>query len=120
MGVTVADRSTDILVQQWSYWAHSNPGKLGYPRLSAFASLMKAKPRPALVISDDTALLVDELIARLCRRNENMGQALVAYHFCNRNISRASRVLGYDRRVMTNLVSSGTAWIDGALEHMPG
>lgn len=107
--------NTPWLLEQWARWARSNPGSsLGYPAITPFARLL-GSTLPSPVISDAEAMLVDGAVARLNRRDGEMGQALVLYYFGGGNVSRVARLLESDRKRVSVLVNAGTAWVDAAL-----
>lgn len=107
--------NTPWLLEQWARWARSNPGSsLRYPAITPFARLL-GSTLPSPVISDAEAMLVDGAVARLNRRDGEMGQAVVLYYFGGGNVSRVARLLEIDRRRADVLVKSGTAWVDATI-----
>ncbi len=114
----MAEWSTDNtpwLLDQWARWAQVNPGvSLGYPTVTPFRRLLGSTVPPPL-ISDDEATVIDSAVARLCRRDGEMGRAVVLYYFGGGNVSWVARTMQVHRKRADMLVQSGTAWIDGTL-----
>lgn len=107
--------NTPWLLEQWARWARFNPSlSLGYPVITPFARLL-GSTLPSSVISDVVAMRVDGAVARLNRRDGDMGQAVVLYYFRGGNVSWVARMMGIHRKKADILVKSGTAWLDAAL-----
>ena len=70
----------------------------------------------AFVIGDDEAIVIDIVVARLTKRDLEMGKVLTLYYYSGSNLSLVARVLGIGRNRANVLVQAGTAWIDAKLE----
>jgi len=109
------DYETPWLLEQWWRWSHTDVGLcLGYPS-SSFNAEMQGSTVPMPLITDDVAMVIGEAVARLMKRDAEMGNSVVMYYSCGQNVSSASRRLKMPRKRVDVLVKAGTAWIDGRL-----
>jgi len=94
------------LLTQWAIW--SRPGGNAHP-------LGRTKGGESPAISDDEALVIDGLVARLTLDKAAIGEAVQVYYFhgCNLALTCNKLKIGYKRADV--MVKSGVAWIDGAL-----
>ncbi len=106
--------NTPWLLEQWARWARANPCSTSYPALTAFARLLGSTV-PSLTITDKEAMQVDGAVARLNKRDEEMGRAVMLYYFGGCNMSRVARSMSINRKRASVLVNSGTAWVDAVL-----
>jgi len=73
------------------------------------------------LITDDEAMLIDSIVAKLKIRDREMAKALVIFYFSDGNASYVARVLSANAEVKVNrkrvdvLVKAGTAWVDAIL-----
>lgn len=110
---------TEYLLEQWGSWRMSG---MGVPRyVSQFASLI-ARVNPcndelSYVITDDTAMLVDGAIARLIKRNQQMGDFVWLYFGAKWTAVRIGEQNGMAERKAREIIKQGVAWVDSALEH---
>ncbi|CCN38216.1 putative Phage antitermination Q-like [Vibrio nigripulchritudo SFn27] len=110
--------NTPWLLEQWGRWARVNSDlTVGYPSITSFTKLL-GSTLPSPLINDDDAMLVDSAVARLNRRDEEMGQAVVLFYTGGSNVSQVARWLDIDRRRADVLVKSGTAWVDAAIDNV--
>ena len=111
-------------LQQWAIW--SKIGKVlprGFGNSPMFQSLVldEKSATPLLLISDEKAVLIDGIIAKLKTRDKEMAKAIKVFYLNSENASLVARVLSavkqkkIDRRTATELVKSGTAWVDACL-----
>lgn len=54
-------------------------------------------------------------VAKLCKRDEEMGSAVYLYYFCGCSYSSLAKILLIDRRKANVLVKAGTTWLDTML-----
>ncbi|MGX5913934.1 antiterminator Q family protein [Aliidiomarina sp. Khilg15.8] len=108
------ERDTSWLLEQWARWARSNPelARIDYPSVQPYTRMVSKGIRGSCLIDESEALEIDQLLARLNTRDEDMGRATVLYYWLNSNSSLVARVLGIPRARVNVLISSGTAWVD--------
>ena len=70
----------------------------------------------AYVITDDLALVVDGAVARLTKRNQQMGDFIWLYFGSKWPALRVGREFGLSEAKARELIRTGVAWIDCALE----
>lgn len=118
------NKKTGYLLEQWALWAkRGRVAPQGYGASPMFADVDEGKvsAKPCLVITDDEAMCIDAIIAKLTKRDREMGMALVIFYNSGGNASHVARVLSahsfekIDRKRATMLVQSATAWIDACL-----
>ncbi|WP_110949668.1 antiterminator Q family protein [Pseudomonas bohemica] len=109
---------TEYLLEQWGSWRMSG---MGVPRyVSPVAAMMNQfNPEPSsqtYVITDDLAMIVDGVLARLTKREQQMGD-FVWYYFGGKwPANRIAREHSMSERKAWELIKAGVAWIDGALD----
>lgn len=111
---------TAWLLEQWGYWRLDGRGIPGY--VSQMAAVMsRANPAgrvASYTISDEVAGMVDQALARLTRRDRQMGDFVWFYYGAKWPENRIGRENGMSERNARQLIRAGVAWIDSALEHM--
>ncbi|MBF8728804.1 antiterminator Q family protein, partial [Pseudomonas putida] len=70
------------------------------------------------VITDDLALIIDGAVARLTKRNQQMGDFVWAYYGYKHPAMRVGREAGMSERKAREIIKAGVAWIDCALEEI--
>lgn len=69
-------------------------------------------------ISDDWALAIDNAVARLSARDQQMGDIIWLYYGAKWPMVRAGKHYGISEGKARELVRAGTAWIDCAVDDM--
>lgn len=117
----VLSNNTNWLLSQWARWARQGnglPSSFGSPM---FQDLPQKSSGPNLLITEDEAMLIDSIIAKLKIRDREMAKALVVFYFSDGNASHVARVLSaqseqkINRKRVDVLVKAGTAWVDAVL-----
>lgn len=109
---------TEYLLEQWGSWRMAG---MGVPRyVSPVAAMMNQfNPEPgaqSCVITDDMALVVDAALARLIKREQQMGDFVWLYFGAKWPANRIARESGMSERKAWELIKAGVAWIDGAID----
>ena len=109
---------TEYLLEQWGSWRMAG---MGVPRyVSQLAAVMNQfNPEPSTqsyVITDDVALVVDAALARLIKREQQMGDFVWFYFGAKWPANRIARESGMSERKAWELIKAGVAWIDGAID----
>lgn len=109
---------TEYLLEQWGSWRMAG---MGVPRyVSQLAAVMnQCNPEPSTqtyVITDDVALAVDGVLARLIKREQQMGDFVWFYFGAKWPANRIGREHGMSERKAWELIKAGVAWIDGAMD----
>lgn len=109
---------TEYLLEQWGSWRMAG---MGVPRyVSQLAAVMNQfNPEPGTqtyVITDDAALIVDGVLAKLIKREQQMGDFVWYYFGAKWPANRIARESGMSERKAWELIRAGVAWIDGAFD----
>lgn len=109
---------TEWLLEQWGSWRMSG---MGVPRyVSQLAAVMdQFNPQPSTqsyLITDDVALIVDGALAKLIKRDQQMGDFVWFYFGAKWPANRIAREAGISERKAWELIKAGVAWIDGVLD----
>lgn len=111
---------TEYLLEQWGWWRMDGMGVPGY--VSQMAAVMsQANPMSKVKeyrITDDVAEQVDQALARLTKRDQQMGDFVWFYFGAKWAANRVGREHGMSERQARELIKAGVAWIDSALERL--
>jgi hypothetical protein len=110
---------TEYLLEQWGSWRMSG---MGVPRYVSPLAALKNQccPEPSAVsyvITDDAAMVVDSILARLIKRNQQMGDFIWWYFGAKWTMVRIGEAHKISERSAREIVRQGVAWVDSALEH---
>ncbi|WP_177330848.1 antiterminator Q family protein [Pseudomonas sp. LH21] len=112
---------TEYLLEQWGWWRIDSAGvpacvspslalmRLAHPAVSTSKSYC---------ISDDWALAIDNAIAKLTKRDQQMGDVIWLYFGAKWPMLRVGRNYGISEGKARELVRAGVAWIDCCIENM--
>ncbi|AZC88398.1 antitermination protein Q, putative [Pseudomonas chlororaphis subsp. piscium] len=118
---TYADKplgDTEYLLEQWGWWRMDG---MGVPRYVSQLAVIMSQNNPvpstkSYVITDEVATLVDGVLARLIKRNQQMGDFVWFYFGAKWPANRIGRENDMSERKAWELIKAGVAWIDGALD----
>lgn len=110
---------TEYLLEQWGWWRMDGMGIPHY--VSSMQALMRdhiAQPGTCkpYCINDDLAGVIDGAVARLTRRDQQMGDFIWLYYGAKWPMLRLGRHYGISEGKARELVRAGVAWIDCVLE----
>lgn len=112
---------TEYMLEQWGWWRMDG---MGVPRYVSplFALMRDHLPSEGglkqYVITDDLALAVDGALARLTKRDQQMGDFLWLYFGAKWPALRVARESKISEAKARELIKAGVAWIDCALEQV--
>ncbi|MDM9555927.1 MULTISPECIES: antiterminator Q family protein [Pseudomonas] len=108
---------TEYLLEQWGWWRMDGMGVPGY--VSQMAAVMSQRnpisTTRSYTIKDEVAELVDGVLAKLIKRDQQMGDFVWFYFGAKWPANRIGRENGMSERKAWELIKAGVAWIDGAL-----
>ena len=113
--------STEDLLVEWGLWLNSveSPVK-GYVSPALVVSRRgstRLRSLPECTIDDDTAVVIDQAVARLTDINQEMGKGLVMY-FCWRwSYREIGNRWGINKNQVQQVIKQAVAWMDGRLDH---
>lgn len=106
-------KETEFLLSQWALWSRFNTGKAkGYPTRSIFE---EPRHHDDLVITDDEAMIIDQIVAKLSQKDQQIGYATSIFFFYRQNLTKTAERLDTSRRTAKMWITAGIAWIDGVL-----
>lgn len=110
---------TEYLLEQWGWWRMDGKGVSGYtsPTLAlmrqAGAQISASKN---YCITDDWGLIIDSAVARLSRRDQQMGDIIWLYYAAKWPMIRVGKHYGISEGKARELARGGVAWIDCAID----
>ncbi|MBD1553610.1 antiterminator Q family protein [Pseudomonas typographi] len=119
MGKPLGD--TEWLLEQWGWWRMDG---MGVPRyISPLYALIRDNTASEggikeYSLTDELALLLDGAVARLSRRDSQMGDFVWLYFGAKYPALRIGRMAGVGEAKARELIKAGVAWIDAALENI--
>lgn len=110
---------TEYMLEQWGLWRMDGRGMPTYT--STLQTLMRdqipqTSSSKSYCITDELACLVDGAVARLTKRDQQMGDFIWMYFGAKWPMLRLGRHYGMSEAKARELVRSGVAWIDCAIE----
>ena len=107
---------TEWLLEQWGSWRMDG---MGVPRyVSPSHGAAATTSGITYTLTDDAALVVDAAVARLIRRNQQMGDFVWLYFGAKWTAIRIGEQNRMAERKAREIIKAGVAWIDSALEHL--
>jgi hypothetical protein len=110
---------TEYMLEQWGWWRMDGMG------IPCYASPMMAIMREVIpsttksyVITDELAGVVDGAVARLCKRDQQMGDMIWLYYGAKWAAVRVGRHYGVSEGKARELIKAGVAWVDCVLERV--
>lgn len=109
---------TEYLLEQWGWWRMDGRGVSGYTSPS-FSLMLQAVPRPSssrsYCITDDWAIAVDSALAKLAKRDQQMGEIIWLYFAVKWSMLRVGKHYSISEGKARELARAGVAWVDCAL-----
>lgn len=112
---------TEYLLEQWGWWRMSG---MGVPRyVSPLYALIRDNTAgeggvAEFVITDDVALVVDSAVAKLTKRDVQMGGFVWMYFGMKYPALRIGRETKMGEAKAREIIKAGVAWIDCAIEQV--
>jgi hypothetical protein len=108
---------TEYMLEQWGWWRMDGMGVPSYlsPALAIMRDVTPSATK-SYVITDELAGIVDGAVARLCRRDAQMGDMIWLYYGAKWPAVRVGRKYGVSEMKARELIKAGVAWIDCALD----
>ncbi|MGY3172409.1 hypothetical protein ACVWYU_001786 [Pseudomonas sp. TE12234] len=110
---------TEWMLEQWGYWRMDGMGVPQYVS-PLYALIRDNTPCEGGVkeyyVTDDLALVVDGAVARLSKRDQQMGNFIWLYFGAKWPALRIARENDMGEAKAREVIKAGVAWIDSALE----
>ncbi|MDT9633191.1 antitermination protein Q [Pseudomonas sp. JV449] len=109
---------TEYLLEQWGWWRTDGMGVPGYvsPTLALMRQAMtQVSSSKNYCITDDWAIAIDNAVARLHRRDQQMGDIIWLYYGAKWPMTRVGKHYGISEGKTRELARAGTAWVDCAI-----
>ncbi|MBV4519689.1 antitermination protein Q [Pseudomonas sp. SWRI74] len=110
---------TEWLLEQWGFWRMDG---MGVPRyVSPLYALIRDNTQchgevKEYSVTDDLALVLDGAVARLTKRDQQMGNFIWLYFGAKWPALRIARENDMGEAKAREVIKAGIAWIDSALE----
>ncbi len=110
---------TEWLLEQWGFWRMDGMGVPHY--VSPLYALMRDNTQchggiKEYSVTDDLALVLDGAVARLTKRDQQMGNFIWLYFGAKWAALRIARENEMGEAKAREVIKAGVAWIDSALE----
>lgn len=110
---------TEYMLEQWGWWRMDGMGIPAYvsPAYAIMRDMLPSASK-SYSITDDLALVVDGALARLCRRDVQMGDMVWLYFGAKWPAIRIGRHYGMSEMKARELIKAGVAWIDCVIDSL--
>lgn len=111
-------RSAEDLLENWGRWVWRGAGVPSYvsPSLALMRDNVAMDSAPAPVITDEEAMLVDSIVARMWRRDPQMADCVRVYYCTGRTMHGVGQVVGLHRKKVAELLLAGRTYVDACLD----
>lgn len=111
---------TIYLLTEWGIWQRSGQGIPRYlsPALAVIVQNVQQNGPLLCSISEEMAMTVDGVVARLMKRDREAGDAVFGYYVLGVSYAALGKIMGIPKTRAEMLHKSGVAWVDGALDRM--
>jgi hypothetical protein len=116
----MARRDAEELLTNWGRWVWHQAGVPRYtsPMFALMRDNVAQESVPAPVITDDEAMMIDAIVARMWRRDEQMADCLRIYYCTSRTMHGVGVVLGIHRKKVAELLLAGRAYVEGSIDRV--
>ena len=106
------------LLTQWGRWVWQSTGVPGYvsPCYALMRDNVAQHYAPAAAITDEDAMLVDSILARMGRRDPEMAKAVMLYYATGRTMHGVGKVMNLHRLKVRELLYAGTCYVQAVLD----
>jgi hypothetical protein len=110
---------TEYLLEQWGWWRMDGIGIPSYvsPMMAVMRDAMPVASK-SYCITDDWAGAIDSAVARLSRRDKQMGEIIWFYFGAKWTMVRVGKHYGLSEAKAREIKQAGVAWIDCAVAEM--
>ena len=110
---------TEYMLEQWGWWRMDGMGIPSYasPMMAIMREVIPSTTK-SYVITDELAGVVDGAVARLCKRDQQMGDMIWLYYGAKWAAVRVGRQYDMSEGKARELIKAGVAWVDCVLERM--
>lgn len=110
---------TEWLLEQWGWWRMDGMGVPHYvsPMHAVMCDNVEMKGGiKSYNVTDDVALAVDGAVARLTKRDQQMGDFVWLYFGAKLSMTQVGRKHGMSEGKARKLIKAGVAWVDASLD----
>lgn len=109
---------TEYMLEQWGWWRMDGAGVPIYTSPS-FALMRQAMPQASVSknysITDDWAIAIDNAVAKLTQRDQQLGDIIWLYFGAKWPMTRVGKYYGISEGKTRELARAGAAWVDCAV-----
>lgn len=106
------------LLTQWGRWVWQGAGIPRYvsPSFALMRDNVAQHSRPAAAITDDDAMMIDSIIARMGRRDPQMAECVMIYYATGRTMHGVGLVMNLQRLKVRELLMAGKCYVEAVLD----
>ncbi|MEQ7921158.1 antiterminator Q family protein [Xanthomonas sp. WHRI 1810A] len=110
---------TEYLLEQWGWWRMDGMGIPSYvsPMMSVMRDVMPSASK-SYCITDEWAGAIDKALARLIRRDQQMGEVIWFYFGAKWTMVRVAERYKISEAKAREIKQAGVAWVDCAVGEM--
>lgn len=109
-------RDIQFILNLWGSWAASNNSGVGWPSVSAgFKVLVSNKSRSRQQCCDDDGLVIDSIVSKLKRSNEDTYELLVLYYVFGFSFRKIAKIKKCSDTHVGKRLQSAEGFICGCL-----
>lgn len=110
----------DWLLREWVLW--TGGGDSGEPERmgNTLSPLIKKKSTRTTVLSDDEAMIIQNVMMDLKNKTPDIAKAVVLFYSKGELYTVVGENMKIHEKIAHEMVHEGVAWVDGRLENVPG
>lgn len=106
------------LLTQWGRWVWQGAGIPRYvsPSFALMRDNVAQHSSPAAAITDEDAMMVDSIVARMGRRDPEMATCVLIYYATGRTMHGVGQVMNLHRLKVRELLIAGKCYVEAVLD----
>lgn len=112
-------RDAEELLTQWGRWSRQ---QVGVPRCTSPSYVLmrdnveQMDCLPAACITDDDALLIDQIVARMSKRYPKTAECVVIFYRSDRTLAEVGRIVGEPRLKVREYLIAAKGYVEAYME----
>jgi len=106
------------LLTQWGRWVWQGAGIPRYvsPSFALMRDNVAQHSVPSAAITDEEAMLIDSIVARMGRRDQEMATCVLIYYATGRTMHGVGQVMNLHRLKVRELLIAGKCYVEAVLD----